>query len=79
MPNIKKILQKAQIMIGEKKLIEANSYLDNVLLQEPNNAYAYNLKGIILGIDNKHKEAINFFKKSLNENPSDPLVIYNLA
>ena len=72
-------LKKVKTKINEKKIEDAKSLIDQVLEIDPHNFEANNLMGLILGITNKHQDALIFFKKLYKSRPTDPLLNFNLA
>lgn len=72
-------LEKIKIKIDTKKTEDAKLLLDKVLEIDPHNFKANNLMGIVLGMANKHEEAIIVFKKLYKSKSTDPLINFNLA
>jgi protein O-GlcNAc transferase len=76
---INSLLQDAIHNIKRNNLVEAKVLLLKILDTEPRNFDALNIIGVISGKENKHIEAINFFKKAQKIKPDNNLINFNLA
>ena len=76
---INSLLQEAIQNIKRNNFVEAKILLLKILDIEPRNFDALNIIGVINGKDNKHIEAINFFKKAQKIRPDNNLVNFNLG
>ena len=73
------LLQDAIYNVKIDNLANAKVLLLKILDIEPDNFDALNIIGVISGKENKHIEAINFFKKAQKIRPDNNLVNFNLA
>ena len=73
------LLQDAIYNVKINNLVNAKVLLLKILDIEPDNFDALNIIGVINGKDNKHIEAINFFKKAQKIRPDNNLVNFNLG
>lgn len=62
-----------------KNFLQAELYLKVVLKKLPNHLIGNSLLGLLLGVQNKHEEAISFLKKAYKLSPKDPGINFNLA
>jgi Flp pilus assembly protein TadD len=70
-------LSKAREKSGDRQT--ALLLLDKILLKDPTNQHALNLKGQIFLKENKLEEAIEHFERLLKLKPNDPMVMLNLG
>ena len=73
------LLQDAIYNVKINNLENAKVLLLKILDIESDNFYALNIIGVINGKENKHIEAINFFKKAQKIRPDNNLVNFNLG
>ena len=73
------LLQDAIYNVKINNLVNAKVLLLKILDIEPDNFDALNIIGVINGKENKHTEAINFFKKAQKIRPDNNLVNFNLG
>jgi len=73
------LLQDAIYNVKINNLVNAKVLLLKILDIEPDNFDALNIIGVINGKENKHAEAINFFKKAQKIRPDNNLVNFNLG
>lgn len=73
--------QKAQKLASEKKYIDAQSYVDKAIAQQPRENLFWEMKGQLLMQQKQNDEAINAFDKSINANPKyfKPYVLRGIA
>jgi predicted O-linked N-acetylglucosamine transferase (SPINDLY family) len=76
---INSLLQEAIQNTKRNNFAEAKILLLKILDIEPRNFDALNIIGVISGKENKHIEAINFFKKAQKIKPDNNLVNFNLG
>lgn len=76
---ISSLLQDAIHNVKINNLVNAKILLLKILDIEPDNFDALNIIGVINGKENKHIEAINFFKKAQKIRPDNNLVNFNLG
>jgi predicted O-linked N-acetylglucosamine transferase (SPINDLY family) len=73
------LLQDAIYNVKINNLVNAKVLLLKILDIEPDNFDALNIIGVINGKENKHTEAINFFKKAQKIRPDNNLINFNLG
>lgn len=73
------LIEEVKIKINERKFIEGKALVKKLLTNNYNNFEALNFMGVILGLENKHKESIGFFKTALKIKPYDLSANFNLA
>jgi protein O-GlcNAc transferase len=76
---INSLMQQAFQYFEKGNYDEAGKILTYVLNMQSKNFDALHLKGIILGIQNKPKEAQQYFKKAVKINPENILLNFNYA
>ena len=73
-----KKLSTAINLSNSNKIKEADIIVDEILLSEPNNLDALNIKGIINSKSQNYNNAINYFEKGLAINPNYIPIIKNI-
>jgi protein O-mannosyl-transferase len=72
-------LRLAISLLRLDKISEANENIGKLLSKEPHSAIFLNTKGLILLKENDPENALNFFKKSIKEEPDNTNLILNLG
>jgi tetratricopeptide (TPR) repeat protein len=73
------LFQQAIQHFEQGSFSNVKNLLNNVLLIKPNHFDALHMMGVVLGIENQHKEALIFFNKALKINPLNSYINFNLA
>jgi predicted O-linked N-acetylglucosamine transferase (SPINDLY family) len=73
------LLTKATSNYQDGKLDEAEDILFGIIKYQPKNFDALHILGIVKGLRNQHREALDFFKKALRINPNNPYLSLNIA
>ena len=74
-----KKLSTAINLSNSNKIKEADIIVNDILLSEPNNLDALNIKGIINSKSQNYNNAINYFEKGLAINPNYIPIIKNIV
>jgi len=78
-PQIHTLMTYALQSFEKGNLEESERILTLILNKNSRNFDALHLKGIVLGVKNRHKEAQQHFKKALKINPNNVLLNFNYA
>jgi tetratricopeptide (TPR) repeat protein len=74
-----KLLHSAVVLHQAGRLAEASRLYDKVLLREPNNADALNLKAVIADAEGRRDQALALYDRALAANPTFPDAHFNRA
>jgi predicted O-linked N-acetylglucosamine transferase (SPINDLY family) len=77
--NINQMMATAVKQFQDGNLDEAENILKQVLKSQSKNFDALHISGIIKGIKNRHKEALEFFNKCLRINSNNSFLHFNIA
>jgi len=78
-PQLANLLNHAVHNFEKGRLDRAEEILNEALKIQTKNFDALHILGVIKGIQNKHEEAKNLFKKALRINPNNGFIHFNLA
>jgi len=79
MENLKKKIQFAIEVYKSGRLLEAQDLTTNLISENPNVTFLYNLMGVILAEQNKLEEAIEFYEKGIKIDPNFSMIYNNLG
>jgi tetratricopeptide (TPR) repeat protein len=74
-----KSIQKCIKLIEENKITFADNILTQILIKNNNDFDALYLKGVILGMQERHHECTEYLKKAEKINPNNGFLQFNLA
>ncbi|WP_163834068.1 tetratricopeptide repeat protein [Spartinivicinus ruber] len=73
------IIQHAEQLVRQQQYNDALATIQPVLLQQPNNDKALNIAAVIAALQGNTLEAIEYFAKAMQANPTNTDAIYNLC
>src|SRR3954469_17091024 len=76
---VRTTLQQALDFLNRSEMVAAETALDRVLMERPNEADALQLMGVLRRQQNRGAEAEPFYRRSIAANPNMPHVHHNLG